>query len=309
MTTPQASKTAFTAEPISMAGAAPFKEIIEGMTIAGLAWGDEQSDYAPIIALHGWLDNAASFARIGPLLAEQGFYVLALDLPGHGESSHRPPFGTYNLWDDLLILHTLIEKLCAENSWSHYHLLGHSRGAMISTLSASAMPDKVLSLQALDGLLPETVSVEKTPEQLQKHIKEYMRVGRKRLPTYASLEDAISARCKATGMSREAARPIVQRGVKKGEDGRYIWRSDIRLTAASAIKFTDEHCQAVLKGITVPFQMLMAEGGMGLWREFGLVMEQYPHLPIHRISGDHHFHLDDAAQELAERVGSFIKAL
>ena len=40
----------------------------------------------PLLALHGWLDNAASFE---PLFAElAGFDLVALDLAGHGVLAH-----------------------------------------------------------------------------------------------------------------------------------------------------------------------------------------------------------------------------
>ena len=42
-----------------------------------------------IVCLHGWLDNANSFATLAPLLATQfNMRVIGIDLPGHGKSSH-----------------------------------------------------------------------------------------------------------------------------------------------------------------------------------------------------------------------------
>ena len=53
-----------------------------------------------ILCLHGWLDNAASFNRLAPLLLDssspltdeqlqQPMEILALDFPGHGLSGHK----------------------------------------------------------------------------------------------------------------------------------------------------------------------------------------------------------------------------
>ena len=51
----------------------------------------------PLLCLHGWLDNAASFVPLSPWLAE--FDWVALDLPGHGASSHRAPGYDYAFAD------------------------------------------------------------------------------------------------------------------------------------------------------------------------------------------------------------------
>ena len=42
-----------------------------------------------LLALHGWLDNAASFIPLQGSLS--AFDLVALDLPGHGGSAHRLP--------------------------------------------------------------------------------------------------------------------------------------------------------------------------------------------------------------------------
>jgi len=108
---------------------------VNGLKISGLAWGDPQA--RPLLMLHGCLDNAASFSVLAPLLSD--YYVVALDLTGHGHSGHRSADATYHIWDDLPEIIGVIEQL----GWDTFDLLGHSRGAIISILLASALPERM----------------------------------------------------------------------------------------------------------------------------------------------------------------------
>ncbi|WP_345917322.1 alpha/beta fold hydrolase [Cobetia crustatorum] len=63
------------------------------------------------LALHGWLDNAASFSRLAPLLcARLGIRIVAIDMVGHGHSSPQGPEGDYAVWD---YCHDVVEALDA----------------------------------------------------------------------------------------------------------------------------------------------------------------------------------------------------
>ena len=53
-------------------------------------------DGIPVIALHGWLDNALSFDAIAE--RQSTWRLVALDLPGHGHSGHKPASGSYGIW-------------------------------------------------------------------------------------------------------------------------------------------------------------------------------------------------------------------
>ncbi|XP_036969288.1 serine hydrolase-like protein isoform X2 [Acanthopagrus latus] len=56
--------------------------------IRGKAWGPDHG--RPVLCLHGWADNCGTFNTLIPRLPKDGRYV-AVDMPGHGLSSHRPP--------------------------------------------------------------------------------------------------------------------------------------------------------------------------------------------------------------------------
>ena len=55
---------------------------VDGLQMAGLRWGTPGA--RPLLALHGWLDNAQSFTPLAPHLSQ--FDFVALDLTGHGRS-------------------------------------------------------------------------------------------------------------------------------------------------------------------------------------------------------------------------------
>lgn len=55
--------------------------------IAGKLWGSGQQ--RPILALHGWQDNAATWDTLIPLLPKD-ISILSIDFPGHGLSSWYP---------------------------------------------------------------------------------------------------------------------------------------------------------------------------------------------------------------------------
>ena len=65
------------------------------LKIAAREWGP--ADGPPVLALHGWLDNAVSFDRLAPLLPD--FHIVALDLAGHGRSQHRHPEVVFHFID------------------------------------------------------------------------------------------------------------------------------------------------------------------------------------------------------------------
>lgn len=55
--------------------------------IAGKWYGDQSEQ--PVLAIHGWQDNAGTFDRLLPLLPAT-IPILAIDLPGHGHSTPYP---------------------------------------------------------------------------------------------------------------------------------------------------------------------------------------------------------------------------
>ena len=131
----------------------------DGLRYTGLEWGPQDGE--PIIALHGWLDNALSFSVVAPKLA--GHRVVALDLSGQGFSDHRSPDATYHIWDDIPQLLSIADQLGFEKM----AVAGHSRGAAIAVLLASALRERCSHLVLLDGMLPHPLKEENVPSQFE----------------------------------------------------------------------------------------------------------------------------------------------
>lgn len=252
--------------------------------LAAHLYGPE--DGQPVIALHGWLDNANSFARLAPRL--DGLRIVALDLAGHGHSSHRPPGAGYALADYVHDVLQVVEQL----GWQQFSLLGHSLGAIISVFLAAAVPERVSRLALIDGLIPPTGDADNAPGQLGKSLQAQLRLVNKRKPVYPDQEQAICARMKgAVAVSREAAELLAQRGLMPVPGG-YTWRSDGRLTLPSAIRITREQATAFVEAIRCPTHLVVASQGLLAQNES--LLSRLP-FEVASLSGGHHLHLNDEA--------------
>lgn len=271
---------------------------VNGLRIEGLCWGEE--DLTPLLALHGWLDNAASFEMLAPYLDTH--YVVALDLTGHGQSSRRSVDATYHIWDDLPELVAVIDQL----GWQRFDLLGHSRGAIISAILASAIPERVKHLVLLDAVTPESKPEENFSRQLGQFLKDKPRLLQRKSRVYPSVDEAVAARAKK-GLSARAAKALATRGLVEHEQGGYVWNSDPRLYGASAVKLTKGQNRAILQNLTMPTLLLQAETGLA--RSYGGLIdseEETAGIHIEIMPGGHHFHMEDDAPDVAQRISRFL---
>ena len=267
---------------------------VAGVAIAGKRWCNGSRR---VLALHGWLDNAASFDVIAPLLDAD---VVALDLAGHGHSYHRTLQASYNIWEDLPDILRVAEQL----QWSTFDVIGHSRGAIVATLLTATTPERISSTVLLDGLRSDAVPDSAFCDQLALHLREHL-APRGSRSHYSSLEHAVRVRCRATGMSETAALPIVTRALMETEQG-WCWRNDARVRLASAVKMSQAHIDATLtRFVQQPHLVLLADQGVGAMLKRKGELEQWKNLRMELLAGSHHFHMEAAASELARKVNAF----
>ncbi|MEO5559544.1 MAG: alpha/beta fold hydrolase, partial [Dokdonella sp.] len=135
-------------------------------TLALKCWGDPA--LPPLLALHGWLDNAGSFDRLAPLLADAN-HIVALDLRGHGRSSHAPNGAWYHYVDYFDEIRSMLDHF----GWERAGLLGHSLGGTLASLFAALYPERVNELLLIEALGPLTTAAQDSLAQLRRSLDQH----------------------------------------------------------------------------------------------------------------------------------------
>ena len=253
--------------------------------LAALEWGDPNGKH--ILALHGWLDNAASFSNLADYL--NGHHLVALDLVGHGKSSHRPQGATYHFVDYVADVIDAVDVL----GWKSYTLLGHSLGAGVASMIASVCHKAVSELVLVEGIGSLPARTSDAPKRLAQAI-----VKRKKYRKWCSLaypdwNTAIEVRTQAGDLSVGAAELLVRRGAEVYGDG-IRWRSDPRLKLPSPIYIAEEQARAFLGAIVAPTLLVKAQSGMLNRLNFiDSRINAVQQIEVVDLPGGHHLHLDD----------------
>jgi pimeloyl-ACP methyl ester carboxylesterase len=268
------------------------------LRLAAKTWGEPS--LPPLLALHGWLDNAASFDRLAPLLCKY-FHIVAMDLPGHGRSEHRPPGAWYHYVDYPGEVLAAADQL----GWQQFDLLGHSLGGTLASVLAAACPERVGQLLLIEALGPLAGEAGQALTQLQRALGERAAMRSKALRIFPSEGDAVQARVQANGLSPEAARILVSRGIRAVAGG-FVWSSDARLTLASPQRYVEAQVLALLEGIRAPTQLILAQPAPAFLDEaiVNARIARVPGIQVVRLPGHHHLHLEDP-QPVAAAILAF----
>ncbi|KAI4586090.1 hypothetical protein R6Z07M_005470 [Ovis aries] len=199
--------------------------------IAARAWGSHQA--APVLCLHGWLDNANSFDRLIPLLPKD-FYYVAMDFGGHGLSSHYSPGFPYYHQNFV----SEVRRVAAALKWNRFSILGHSFGGTVGGMFSCIFPEMVDKLVLLDSspLALDTNEVDNLLTCKRRAIEHVLQVEASRKPAQAvSPEEMLQGFLKNNSHVGEACgKHLLQRGTTQGATGVWLNR-DRRIT-------WPEHC-------------------------------------------------------------------
>lgn len=237
----------------------------------------------PVLALHGWLDNALSFAPLREHLA--GLDLACLDFPGHGESPPRPASSRYHFDDYVFDALAAVEAL----GWARFHLLGHSLGGAVAAVLAAACPERVASLTVIEGLGPLSAPPDRTAAGWRNAVHASHDRPRR---VHADRASAIAARLRDSDLPREAGALLAERGLEPVDDG-WRWRHDLRLTWPSTQRYTEPQVLDLLAHIEAPTLCVLSAPRSRVVPA-GLIERRaaaVPSLVLHELAGGHHLHM------------------
>lgn len=271
---------------------------LAGCDCAVAEWNPEGS--TTVFALHGWLDNLASFEGLVKYMPD--IRLIAVDFPGHGHSAHLSEGTCYHFIDGLYLIDDLVNHFDTPT----LNLLGHSMGGAIATLYAASQANQLSKLVLIESLGPLTTQPESAAKLMQKAITQRNLLKGKSKPLYTSFEQALSVRAEVSQIEKMLIKPLVERALTHIEGG-YTWRADSRLRVASATRLSEEQLKACLKQINVP--VLLIEGDCGLLKNRESMQarkQDFSQLKTSTLPGGHHVHLEQP-KDCGEQIQAFFK--
>lgn len=105
--------------------------------------GEANSEYPPLIILHGLFGMLDNWLSLGKRYSEAGFTVYLIDQRNHGKSPHSEDFDYYILAEDLY-------DFLNQHDINSAIVMGHSMGGKTAMQFAVTYPEKVYKLAVLD---------------------------------------------------------------------------------------------------------------------------------------------------------------
>ena len=255
--------------------------VAEGVELAGDAYGDPSA--TPIVLLHGGGQTRHAWGSTAAHLAEAGYYAVAIDQRGHGESSWAPD-GVYELESFTDDLRAVASQLGAPPI-----LVGASLGGLVGLIAEG---ERLGTLRAL-------VLVDVAPRLRREGVDRVLAFMLDRADTgFATLEEAADAVARyMPHRPRPKDLSGLEKNLRSGEDGRYRWHWDPRFLKGD--RRTDvprmaERLFAASRALTLPTLLVRGQLSDVLSEEAAAeFLELAPHAELvdvrdaaHMIAGD-----------------------
>ncbi|KAM3623092.1 uncharacterized protein V6R79_006852 [Siganus canaliculatus] len=278
--------------------------------IRGKIWGPD--DGRPVLCVHGWSDNCGTFNTLIPLLPKDCRYV-AIDLAGHGLSSHRPPGVLYNFPSYVMDVRRVIEAL----QWNKFSIIGHSMGGNIAGPFSALYPEMVDTLVLLDcyGFLP--IDKNKIPQMIRRGMDEMIQFDKnpEKTAKVYTYEKAVERLLAANpSLSEQGVRILLERGLVQVEGG-VVFSRDFRINLTNTVRITLEQSLLMQSRIQASILVILAEDGFNklyVKQDHKKMMEALlqgyrdrQHTVV-TVPGTHHIHLDKP-EVIAPLVSEFLQ--
>ncbi|XP_060916911.1 serine hydrolase-like protein isoform X1 [Labrus mixtus] len=281
--------------------------------IRGRVWGPDHG--RPVLCLHGWADNCGTFNTLIPFLPKEYRYV-AVDLAGHGQSSHRPPGVFYAFPSYVMDVRRVVDAL----QWSKFSIIGHSMGGNIAGMFSALYPEMVDSIVLLDsyGFLPS--DQKEIPEVMRKGMDEMLQYEKKtgedkrRVYTYEKAAERLLAA--NPNLSEQSVHVLLERGLVQVEGG-VMFSRDFRINLKNIARISLEQSVELHSKIQASVLVILAEAGFDkLYLKakdqktaMSALLQAYRdrNHTVVKIPGDHHVHLNNP-EAVAPLVTDFLQA-
>ncbi|XP_049426967.1 serine hydrolase-like protein isoform X4 [Epinephelus fuscoguttatus] len=278
--------------------------------IRGKVWGPDHG--YPVLCLHGWLDNCGTFKTLIPLLPKECRYV-AVDLAGHGLSSHLPLGVLYGVTTHMVHVRRIVEGL----QWKKFSIMGHSMGGNVAGMFSALYPemvDAVILLDSFGFISTDSKNLSKVMRQGMDEMLHHEKKTeeKKRVYTYEKAVERLSAANPT--LSEQSVRILLERGLVQVEGG-FVFSRDLRLNFKNIPCISPE--QSLEMQSKIQASVLVVLGDKGFAATFPESNQQLPSsklLKAYRdrnhtvvtVSGDHHVHLNDP-EAVAPLVSDFLR--
>jgi pimeloyl-ACP methyl ester carboxylesterase len=258
----------------------PLDVLANGLTHRVLEWTTpavSPATGATALLLHGFMDAAATWDRVAPILAREGFRVLAPDLRGYGDGARLPPGSYYYFPDYVLDVADLVEALVPPAG--PLLVVGHSMGGTVATLYTGASPARVSRLVLVEGTGPVDGKHEHVPDRVSRWIDGVRSARERGVRTMASRDEALDRlAANHPRVDREILRTRLPALARELPDGRLSWKADPLHGTRSPVPFFAETYKAFARRVTCP--VLFVSGGPLGWHppDEQERVESFPHL-------------------------------
>uniref|UniRef100_A0A3B5M0I1 AB hydrolase-1 domain-containing protein n=1 Tax=Xiphophorus couchianus TaxID=32473 RepID=A0A3B5M0I1_9TELE len=238
--------------------------------IRGKIWGPDHG--RPVLCLHGWADNCGTFNTLLPLLPKDFRYV-AIDLAGHGCSSHRPP-GVLNVFPSYVMdMRRVVDVFVCIND------------TMWCFPQFSALyPEMVDALVLLDsyGFLPTDPVFLPTLQRFSQLNSYKMEEKKMRVYTYEKAVERLLAG--NPSLTEESAKILLERGLVKVEGG-VLFSRDFRINLRNVVRISLE-------------QSLELQSRSSSRANSSFILFFFMHVSVFQntvvqVPGNHHVHLNN----------------